>query len=168
MFMSAQDYLQRISHALEHVVAPQIESEYLRGQLLAAVFLLDQLTDRIDYKPDLIRQEIQDGCETMRMVVSVLMENGASPPDELKDFLKEVEPGTYESSLEFRNRCDGMLSMAIDLFYAHRTRLDPSVEYEVEGVLLEHLNAVASRDVGMHKFSTSLKLLQKKDQPKLS
>jgi hypothetical protein len=38
MFISTTDYLHRITYALEHVIAPQIESDYLRGQLLAAVY----------------------------------------------------------------------------------------------------------------------------------
>jgi hypothetical protein len=167
MFISAQEYLQRVSHALEHVVAPEIESEYVRGQVLAAVFLIDQLMDRIDYKPELIRQEIQSSCKTAQRVLSVLMERGVNPPNEVKEFLTEVERGSYELTVECRNRCADSLSVAIDLFHAHRNRLESAVDYEMEEVLLGHLSTVASRDMGLFKFSTSMKLLQKKGQPEL-
>ena len=72
MFINTEEYLRRITHTLEHVVAPLIESDFGRGQLLSAVFLLDQLTDRIDYKAELIQQEIETGCETIRKIVDAI------------------------------------------------------------------------------------------------
>ena len=62
MFIPVKDYLKRITFALEHVAAPQIESDFARGQVLAAVFLLDNLSTRIDYKPEVITKEIEKTC----------------------------------------------------------------------------------------------------------
>jgi len=91
MFISTEEYLYRITYALEHVIAPLIESDFARGQLLAAVFLLDQLTDRIDYKAELVEQEIETACETIRKVVDAIEERGGETPNDLKAFLGEVE-----------------------------------------------------------------------------
>ena len=159
MFTSTQDYLQRITHALEHVIAPQIESDFLRGQLLAAVFLLDQLTDRIDYKVDLIMQEIGSACETIRKVVEALDERGGEVLDDLRAFLREIDEGARGEDLAFRNRCDQVLCSAIDSFFANRDKFDPASAHAIEGLILGHLAQIAARDLGMYKPSTSEKLL---------
>ncbi len=164
MFLSAQDYLLRVAHALEHVIAPEVESDFLRGQLLAAVFLLDQLTDRVDYKADLIEQEIEGACRAVRKVVGALEEGSGAVPDELRSFLGEIEPAGYATDLAFRSRCDEMLCSAIDAFFAGRDKLDSDSAYDTESAILEHLAWVASRDLGMVKPSTSQKLLHFKKQ----
>jgi len=164
MFISTEEYLYRITHALEHVIAPLIESDYGRGQLLAAVFLLDQLTDRIDYKQELIQQEIETACETIRKIVDAIEERGGETPDDLKAFLGEVEGEAPPRDLAFRSRCDEMLCSAIDSFYANRKKFDPASAHAMEGLILGHLTQIASRDVGMFKPSTSEKLLQSRGE----
>jgi len=159
MFTSTQDYLHRITHALEHVIAPQIESDFLRGQLLAAVFLLDQLTDRIDYKVDLIMQEIESAHETIRKVVEALDERGGEVLDDLREFLREIDEGALGEDLAFRNRCDQVLCSAIDSLFANRDKFDPASAHAIEGLILGHLAQIAARDLGMYKPSTSEKLL---------
>ncbi len=163
MFISTEDYLYRITHALEHVVAPLIESEYGRGQLLAAVFLLDQLTDRIDYKADIIKQEIETNCEAIRKVVDVVEKKAGEVPRDLKVFLDEIDGGAFVQDLAFRTRCDEMLCMAIDSYFSNRDRFDSASAHEMEDLLLGSLTQIASRDLGMFKPSTSQKLLQPKD-----
>jgi hypothetical protein len=160
MFIPTEDYLQRISHALEHVIAPQIESDFARGQLLAAVFLLDQLTDRVDYKADLIRQEITWSSETIKSIVEALQERHAEVPAALMAFHEDLNRGASGQDLAFRNRCDDMLCSAIDAYYAHRDRFDPASAHGIEERILAHLSQIAFRDLGMLKPSTSEKLLR--------
>ena len=164
MFISTEEYLHRITHALEHVIAPLIESDYGRGQLLAAVFLLDQLTDRIDYKAELIQQEIETGCETIRKIVDAIEERGGEAPGDLKAFLGETGRENCAQDLAFRSRCDEMLCAAIDWFYASRKKFDPTSAHALEGLILGHLTQIASRDLGMFKPSTSEKLLQSRGE----
>ena len=164
MFISTKEYLHRITYALENVIAPLVESDYGRGQLLAAVFLLDQLTDRIDYKAELIRQEIEAGCETIRRIVDGLIERAVEVPDDLKSFLDEVDREGRAQDLALRGRCDEMLCSAIDAYYANRDRFDPGSAQVMEGKILGHLTQIASRDLGMLKPSTSAKLLQSKSE----
>jgi hypothetical protein len=159
MFTSTQEYLQRITHSLEHVIAPQIESDYLRGQLLAAVFLLDQLTDRVDYKADLLAQEIEGSCETIRGIVEALDEREGEVPADLRAFASEIDQGGRGADLAFRSRCDQMLCSAIDSFFASRDNFDPASAHAVDGLILGHLAQIAGRDLGMYKPSTSEKLL---------
>ena len=164
MFISTEEYLYRITHALEHVIAPLVESDFARGQLLAAVFLLDQLTDRIDYKAELVEQEIETACETIRKIVDAMEERGGKAPDDLKAFLGEVEGKAPPRDLAFRSRCDEMLCSAIDSFFANRERFDPASAHAMEGLILGHLTQIASRDLGMFKPSTSEKLLQSRGE----
>jgi hypothetical protein len=159
MFTSAQEYLQKITHTLEHVIAPQIESDYLRGQLLAAVFLLDQLMDRVDYRVDLLAQEIEGSCETILRIVEALDEGGGEVPTDLRAFVSEIGEGERGGDLAFRNRCDQMLCSAIDSFFASRDKLDPVSARTVDGAILGHLTQIAGRDMGLYKPSTSEKLL---------
>ena len=164
MFISTEEYLHRITHALEHVIAPLIESDYGRGQVLAAVYLLDQLTDRIDYKAELIVQEIETACETIRKIVDAIEERGGEAPDDLKVFLGETDRENCAQDLAFRSRCDEMLCSAIDSFYDNRKKFDPASAHAMEGLILGHLTVIASRDVGMFKPSTSQKLLQSRGE----
>ena len=159
MFISTQEYLQRITYALEHQIAPLIESDHGRSQLLAAVFLLDQLTDRIDYKADIIKQEIETNCETIRKVVAGLEKKEGNVPAELKAFLDEIEGRAWTPDLAFRRRCDEMLSIAIDSYFSNRDRFDAASAYEMEEILLGSLTQTAARNLGMFKPSTSQKIL---------
>jgi hypothetical protein len=159
MFISTEEYLHRITYALEHVVAPLIESDFGRGQLLAAVFLLDQLADRVDYKAEIIQQEIETGCETIRKIVAAVEEREGQVPEGLGAFLDELDRQGPGLDLAFRSRCDEMLCSAIDAFFAHRSGFDPASAHALEGLILGHLTQIASRDLGMFKPSTSQELL---------
>lgn len=167
MFISAQEYLQRISHALEHEVAPNVECDHLRGQILAAVFLLDQLADRIDYKPEMIRQEAEAACKLLRRILEALRTTGSELPAEWQNFGSAVQAEPAADLLGFRNRCNEALSRAIDLFFSCRAGLTAEAAFEIDGLILEHALQVASRDLGMMKPSTSMKILQKRGQPEL-
>jgi len=167
MFISVQDYLQRISHALEHVVAPQIECAHVRGQVLAAVFLLDQLTDRIDYKAEIIRNEVEMTCANLSKLVGTMETKACQAPAEIRAFLKKLEEEGARHDLDFRNECNRMLALAIDFFFARRSQLDPALAHELEGLVLDHCVQIAARDLGMLKPSTSMKLLQRRGDQEL-
>jgi len=163
MFMSTGDYLKRITHNLEHVVAPQIESDFARGQVLAAVFLLDQLSDRIDYKASIVSNEIKMSTETIKKVVETCREKESDVPDDLSGFIEELEKGDHGMNIEFRGRCDKMLCLAIDYFYACRGKISAESAHEIESIIINLLTKIGGRDLGMLKPSTSGKLIQTKD-----
>ncbi len=162
MFMTTTEYLQRITHAIEHVIVPQIESDFLRGQLLASVFLLDQLTDRIEYKADFIGVEEDLSRDTMKKIVTVMEEKGIRTPDDIRTFI-QVHDGACEKTLEFRDRCDEMFCTLIKFFFAHKEKLDEDVAHEIEGLIIEYCSTINSRDLGVFKMSTSQQLIQTKD-----
>lgn len=164
MDMPIKDYIKRISYALEHAVAPEIESDYIRGQLLAAVFLIDQLTDRIDYKPALIKQDIDSSAETIKTIVNSCGQKAGEVPEEISAFLEELDKDDYEINLKFRERCEGILSLAIEYFFNSKDKLEPAEADDLNGAIIKKLMKTATRDIGMLKPSTSNKLIQRKEK----
>jgi hypothetical protein len=164
MFISTEEYIKRISYALEHVVLPDVESEFARGQLIAAIFLLDQLIDRVDYKAELVTQEIDLSYDTIKKIIEGVAEKAGDAPDELKAFLEELEKEDCGKDLKLRDQANEMLCKAIDLFFAHRKKMDPVVAHEINGVILEHFSMVSSRDLNMMKTSTGDRLVQSKEK----
>jgi hypothetical protein len=164
MFISTEEYIKRITYALEHVVLPEVNAEFARGQLLAAIFLLDQLIDRVDYKADLVSQEIDMSCDTIKKIIDGVAAKVGDKPDELEVFLGELEKEGYGKDLKFRDQANEMLCKAIDFFFVHRKKLDPDVAHEINGVILEHFSMISSRDLNMMKPSTSDRLIQSKEK----
>ncbi len=91
MFITPDLILKRISYALEHTVTPEIDSDFIRGQVLAATFLLDQLMDRIEYKSDLLTMEIKTNCATIEKILSILEQKKIVVPDEIKTNFREIK-----------------------------------------------------------------------------
>ena len=116
MFITPDLILKRISYALEHIVTPEIESDFIRGQVLAATFLLDQLTDRIEYKSDLLRMEIEMNSTTIEKIVSILEEKKVAVPDEIKTCLKEIKDED-NVDLDARKQYDSIFSNVIKLSF---------------------------------------------------
>jgi len=151
MFMTTDLYLKRITQALEKVVAPEIESDHVRGQVYAVVNLIEQLAEKIEYKPDLIAQEIQMGCETIRQAVATVGKAAGETPAELQAFLQELDRSGPGQGLGFRNRVEEMLCQAIDFFYAQRGRMEPAAAAEVDGRIRDHITKLTTRDLGLMK-----------------
>jgi len=159
MFITTRDYLKRITNSLELVVAPEIESDFIRGQVLAAVFLLDQLAEKVDYKPGLIDQEIAMDRETLAKIAEAFNAVGVEAPDEAKAILDE---SAAEPTLNLRNQCDQALSIAIENFFQNRAQLSPEDALELDGHIVAHFKKISLRNLGMFRPSTSGKLIQKK------
>lgn len=150
MFMSTDVYLTRIMHTLEQVVVPEVESDYARGQVYAVIDLLNQLTGKIEYKSDLISQEIEMGSKMLATVIRE-METVAPAPDDLKKFLDELGSDKTKMDLGLRNRLDEMQCLAIDFFNANRAKLEPEAALEVDGMIRDHITRITTRDLGMMK-----------------
>ncbi len=162
MFITPDLILKRISHSLEHTVTPEIESDFIRGQVLAAIFLLDQLTDRIEYKSDLLRMEIETNCATMEKIVSILEEKKIVVPDEIKTSLNK-QNDDYNVNLDARKQYDNIFSNIIKLFYANKEKLDDETCFEIKNLMIDNFEKINLRDMSLMKLSTGPKLVQKKD-----
>ncbi|OGP61122.1 MAG: hypothetical protein A2V67_09040 [Deltaproteobacteria bacterium RBG_13_61_14] len=168
MFMSTDLYLKRITQALEKVVAPEIESDRVRGQVFAVINLIEQLAEKIEYKPALIQQEIEMGSETFRRVVQAVEKGVGDVPKDLQAFLQELERPDPGQGLGFRDRVEEMLCQAIDFFYAHRGRLEPAAALEVDGLIRGYITKITTRDLGLLKPPNIEKISRSKRPPKNS
>jgi DUF438 domain-containing protein len=163
MFISVQDYLKRITNSLEHIAAPHIEDDFARGQVLAAVFLLDNLADRVSYKEELITGEIEKCFAVIKKVTDAIKEKTGELPDELAKFLKENEDNGGGKDLKYRDLCDTMLSATIDLLFEKKNILDPKVATALSKAIMNYMAGMNMRDIGMLNISCSAKLIQAKD-----
>jgi len=166
MFMSTDLYLKRITQALDKVVAPEIESDRVRGQVFAVINLIEQLAEKIEYKPALIQQEIEMGSETFRRVVQAVEKGVGDVPKDLQAFLQELDRSGQ--GLGFRDRVEEMLCQAIDFFYAHRGRLEPAAALEVDGLIRGYITKITTRDLGLLKPPNIEKTSRSKRPPKNS
>jgi len=151
MFMATDAYLKRLTHALEFIIAPEIESDAARGQVFAVIDLLNQLMGRIEYKPDLIASDVAANSEMIKRIVQGLEGAAAAVPEEISAFLKEVESVPGPKNLGQRARSEEILCRAIVLLHEHRQKLGAASGQELDRALREHILKVATRDLGLMK-----------------
>jgi hypothetical protein len=150
MFMTIDVYLKRIYHTLEHVIAPEVEDDFARGQVFAVINLLEQLAQKVEYKRDLISQEIEQGSRILKSIAEALEEARVGIPDELESFMKEVEK-SEAINLSMRNKLEEKLSLAMRLFNDNKGKLDKDKSKEVDKELRDYITKIATRDLGLMK-----------------
>ena len=151
MFITTDAYLNRLTHVLEHIIAPEIESDAVRGQVFAVIDLLNQLGGWIEYKQDLIASDVAANSEMIKRIVQALAGVGVNATQEHPAYLKEVESVTDPFSPTQRLHSEEILCQAIDLFHEHRGRLGADVSQELDRTLRDEILKNAFRDLGLTK-----------------
>lgn len=151
MFISPGVYFKRLTDALENVVAPEIESDYVRGQVFAVVDLIRQLIDRIEYKQELITQEIQITSDSVKKMLEALEQAGCDVPDELRLFTTSLEGGSIGKGLALRNKTDEIFCKALELFHQNLDKMPPETAKEVDKAIRDNIMKVVGRDLGLMK-----------------
>jgi len=162
MFMSAETYLSRITQTLEHVIAPEIESDYARGQVFAVINLIDQLARRIEYKSELISREIEAGFRTVSSIVRAL-EPRTDIPEDLASFAGGEPPSGKD--IAARDAVDEMLCRAIELYFACKDNIEGEASKEVDEVIRAHITGLATRDLGLLKPPDFSKISRSSKKP---
>lgn len=165
MFITVDMYLKRLTHALEKVIAPEVEDDRVRGQVFAVVNLLEQLGTRIEYKPGLIREDLESNLKTATEVTARMKEAGAEPEAELARLLSDLA-GAESVDLKTRALSEEALSRAIELFFRERSRLEPSAAASLEKFIRAHLTKIATRDLGLTKPPNFDKISRSKQEKK--
>jgi hypothetical protein len=150
MFMTVDLYLKRIYHTLEHVIAPEVDDDFARGQVFAVINLLEQLGQKVEYKQDLIAQEIEQGSKILSIMVAAVQDAGADIPEKITSFMKELESGS-PAGLSKRNRLEEMLCLAIDLLHENKGLLEPERYAEVDRQVRDYITKLTTRDLGLMK-----------------
>ena len=147
MFSPIETYLERIFATLENVVAPEVESDYARVQLFAAIGLLQSLGKKVEYRQELIQERMTMYAGVMSKVFRAVEKNGGEPSGELRDYFRELEtrgPGRDPADLA---RLEEKFSRTIDLFFFHRAKLDPEEARNLDREIREVLTQVCSGDL---------------------
>lgn len=140
--------VERINHTLENVIAPEIESRIVRGQLFAVVEILNQIQNRFDYRHDLMVQDIQVGKQMLATLIEAFEAAGIEVPEAIPATAREADPApgaSGEQLREGRSRVESTVSEALDLLDAHRSSI-PQAE-KVERTVLGQLGRNILRDM---------------------
>lgn len=148
MFVSIDDYLQRIYNTLEEVIAPDLKTDYTRSQLYAVVALLGSLNKKIEYKKDLILNEIKAGKDIISFMVDVLKKNGLDAPVEISDFLNRLEENGPIADTKYIDRVNGQFRFLLDFTYEHRDKIDEDNFEEMDRKIRKYIHDISLRDVG--------------------
>lgn len=139
--------VERINHTLEHVIAPEIESAIVRGQLFAVVELLNQLQGKYEYRHDLMVQDIQAGRHMLATLIEAFAKAGVETPEEIAGTTPEVDlvGMSGEHLREMRSRLEAAVSAALDLLDAKRSGIAEAEK--VEQAVLRQLGQNILRDM---------------------
>ncbi len=159
--MPLASIVERINHALENVIAPEIESKIVRGQLFAVVELLNQLPGKYEYRHDLMVQDIQVGKQMLVTLIEALEKAGVETPESISTATREVDLlGMSGDPLrEERSRVETAVSGALDLLDANRSGI-PEAE-KVEKTVLGQLGQNILRDMMLFRRQRFDKISQR-------
>lgn len=139
--------VERINQTLENVIAPEIESTIVRGQLFAVVELLNQLQGKYEYRHDLMVQDIQVGRQMLATLIEAFRKAGVETPEAISSAAREVALlGMSGDQLrEVRSGVEEAVSAALDLLDANRPGIEKAEQ--VEKAVLGQLGQNILRDM---------------------
>ena len=141
----------RLNHTLENVIAPEIESPIVRGQVFAVVEILNQIQGRFDYRHDFMIQDIQVGRQMLATLTEALEKAGVETSEAISSAAEEVDlvAMSVEQLRATRGRVEEAVSAALDVLDAHRSGI-PRAE-EVEKAVLGQLGQNIIRDMMLYR-----------------
>jgi hypothetical protein len=144
--------VERINRALENVVAPEVKSTIVRGQLFAVVELLNQLPGRFEYRHDFLGQDIARCRAMLADLVGGLAAAGLTVPEEASSSVRPVDlAGMSGDQLrEERDRVESAVSVALDLVHAHKDVVGAAAG-GLEKAVLDRLLEGNARDLGLFR-----------------
>ena len=160
MFVPIDDYLSRIYDTLENVIAPDIESDFARGQVFAIIALLSSLSKKIEYKRELILGEIHAGTDIISAIIKVLKGSGIEAPAEVLSFMDEFRRNGPAADTEYVNRVNGIFRAVLDCFYANRGKIRKDVLALIDKQIRDYVHDISLRDVGFMGTTSLDKILK--------
>jgi hypothetical protein len=153
--------VERINHTLENVVAPEVRSPIVRGQLFAVVELLNQLAGRFEYRHDFLAQDIHRCKEILANLINALAAAGLAVPEDMSGSARPVDLSgmSGERLREERDRIEEAVSSALDLVNAHREAIGNAEK--VQKAVLDRLQEGILRDLGLFRRQRFDKISQR-------
>ncbi len=158
-----ETYVTRINYTLENLIAPQIQSDFIRGQVSAIMELLNQLTSRLEYRHELLLEDI----ERFRGILQTVIETLSNHKIHIQtDLLRQAEVqtiGKYGKQLrDIYDRMEAAASNAINLLYENRDKIKNAKE--VEHHILRQIASGIIRDVMLFKPEMMVEVAKKQQQ----
>jgi hypothetical protein len=153
--------VERVNQTLENVIAPEIESTIVRGQLFAVVELLNQLQGKYEYRHDLMVQDIQVGVQMLATLIEAFKKAGVETPEAISTTTREVDllGMSGERLREVRRGVEEAVSAALDLLDANRPGITEAEK--VEKAVLGQLGQNILRDMMLFRRQRFDKISQR-------
>ncbi len=153
--------VERINQTLENVIAPEIESTIVRGQLFAVVELLNQLQGKYEYRHDLMVQDIRVGGQMLATLIEAFEKAGVETPEAISTATREIDllGMSGEQLREVRRGVEEAVSAALDLLDANRSEI--SEAEKVEKAVLGQLGQNILRDMMLFRRQRFDKISQR-------
>ncbi len=145
-----ETYVTRINYTLENVIVPQIQSDFIRSQVFAVMELLHQLTSRLEYRHELLLEDIERLRGIIQTVIKTFSKHKIHIPE---DILSETDIQAHEiygkPLMAIHDRLEVAVGNAINLFYKNRDQIkNPR---EIEHHILVQISSGITRDVTLFK-----------------
>jgi len=145
-----ETYVTRINYTLENIIAPQIQSDFIRSQVFSVMELLHQLTSRLEYRHDLLLEDINRLKGIAQTVIETFDKHNIPIQKELLNRVDVQMMGKYGKQLrEVHDQMEITASQAIDLLYENRDKIKNAKE--VEHRILKQITEGIIRDVMLFK-----------------
>ena len=143
------------------MIAPEIESTIVRGQLFAVVELLNQLQGKYEYRHDLMVQDIRVGRQMLATLIEAFEKAGIETPESISTATREVDllGMSGEQLREVRRGVEEAVSTALDLLDANRSRITEAEK--VEKAVLGQLGQNIFRDMMLFRSQRFDKISQR-------
>ena len=153
MLLSIENQFSGIQQTLEEVVVPHISSPYVRGQVIAVMEILNQMQNWVEYRSDLLEDEICRVRVVISSIAEVLKTLGPEVREATGDFFREKEileavvPKNGKELLELRNRTNRLLELSQQLFHKIREVIPPEEKTRIENLLSAYLGYINKRNL---------------------
>lgn len=153
MLLSIENQFTGIQQTLEEVVVPHISSPYVRGQVIAVMEILNQMQNWVEYRSDLLEDEISRARVVISSIAEALKTLGPEVREATGDFFRESEslkaaaPKNGKEILELRNRTNRLLELSQQLFHKIREIIPPEEKANIEKLLGAHLGYISRRNL---------------------
>lgn len=153
METSFETYVDRINSVLNSIVMPEVASSRAQIQLLMIMELLNQWRPRLQYRHDLLVQDLEWVQEALRPLLKALSDGAIRVPEDITEAAEiKLTTEVYGKGLqEAVCRVQAAVSMALDLLQAHSNQIEDI--NNVQRTVLRSLRKSAERDAMLTRIA---------------
>lgn len=148
-------YVTRINNTLEKSIAPYLQTDFQRQQVIAVINLLNQLNPRLEYRHDFLLEDIERLRGILKTVIRAFQEEDIPFPEDLLSVSKVDTGGLCGTPLkELHDELEVTVSRIIHLLYENKNQLKDLKT--IEQSILEQITQGIMRDIMLFAPAKSL------------